>query len=74
MLSPGLPISILVVLSFITARNSPSHVYEEHVVLFVLSYGFACAKITCRLVVGTVPCLISRLVHVVFVKSVFEYG
>ncbi|XP_023246240.1 choline/ethanolaminephosphotransferase 1 isoform X2 [Copidosoma floridanum] len=51
-LSPIIPFSFVVVPAFIIYRKSAEHVYENHPVLYILSFGMVAAKVTNRLVVA----------------------
>lgn len=72
-LSPGIPIGLLILLGVVTARNSPSHIYEHHAVLFVLSYGLACSKVTCRLVIAHMATSPMELFDVTMVGPLLLY-
>ncbi|XP_073998002.1 choline/ethanolaminephosphotransferase 1 bbc isoform X8 [Rhodnius prolixus] len=51
-LSPVIPLSLVVVPAFIICRKSTEHVYENHPVLYILAFGLVAAKVTNRLVVA----------------------
>ncbi|KAK2155793.1 hypothetical protein LSH36_231g03016 [Paralvinella palmiformis] len=51
-LSPLLPMGTLITLSVMIWQKSPSQVYENHPVLYILSFGMAAAKITNKLVIA----------------------
>ncbi|KAL1116096.1 hypothetical protein AAG570_005591 [Ranatra chinensis] len=51
-LSPVIPLSLVVIPAFIICRKSTEHVYENHPVLYILSFGLVAAKVTNRLVVA----------------------
>jgi hypothetical protein len=51
-LSPVIPLGLVVVPAFIIYRKSVEHVYESHPALYVLAFGMAAAKVTNRLVVS----------------------
>ncbi|KAK9508595.1 hypothetical protein O3M35_006122 [Rhynocoris fuscipes] len=51
-LSPVIPLSLVIVPAFIICRKSTEHVYENHPVLYILAFGLVAAKVTNRLVVA----------------------
>ena len=51
-LSPIVPAGVVCMLAFIIWQKSPSQVYENHPVLYILSFGMVFAKITNKLVVS----------------------
>ncbi|CAB0001728.1 unnamed protein product [Nesidiocoris tenuis] len=51
-LSPVIPLSLVVVPAFIIYRKSKNLLYETHPVLYILSFGLVGAKVTNRLVVA----------------------
>ncbi|KAK2183775.1 hypothetical protein NP493_289g01021 [Ridgeia piscesae] len=51
-LTPIIPISIIITMAFVIWKKSPSHVYENHPILYILSFGMAIAKTTNKLVVA----------------------
>ena len=53
-LSPIIPLSLVVVPAFIISHKSTEHVYENHPVLYVMAFGLVAAKVTNRLVVSIV--------------------
>jgi len=56
-LTPIIPISIIITMAFVIWKKSPSHVYENHPILYILSFGMAIAKTTNKLVVCIQSCL-----------------
>nr|XP_014285947.1 cholinephosphotransferase 1 isoform X3 [Halyomorpha halys] len=51
-LSPIIPLSLVVVPAFIICHKSTEHVYENHPVLYIMAFGLVAAKVTNRLVVA----------------------
>lgn len=51
-LSPIIPLSLVVVPAFIISAKSPSNIYENHPVLYIMAFGLVAAKVTNRLVVA----------------------
>lgn len=51
-LSPFIPLAIVVFLAGTIYWKSPSNVYENHPCLYILAFGLVCAKVTNRLVVA----------------------
>ena len=51
MLSPLVPIAVLLTLGVTLWKKSTSGVFDEHIVLYVMSFGMAAAKVTNKLVV-----------------------
>uniref|UniRef100_A0A1B6IUG1 diacylglycerol cholinephosphotransferase n=1 Tax=Homalodisca liturata TaxID=320908 RepID=A0A1B6IUG1_9HEMI len=51
-LSPVIPLSLVVVPAFIIWRKSEQNLYENHPCLYVLAFGLVAAKVTNRLVVA----------------------
>ncbi|XP_054269902.1 choline/ethanolaminephosphotransferase 1 isoform X2 [Macrosteles quadrilineatus] len=51
-LSPVIPLSLVIVPAFIIWRKSEENLYENHPCLYVLAFGLVAAKVTNRLVVA----------------------
>ena len=55
-LSPVLPLAIVIVLALMIWQKSDSHIYENHPCLYILSFSMVGIKVTNKLIV-------SRLIH-----------
>lgn len=55
-LSPVLPIGILIGCAYYFWRNSTTAVFEHHPVLFVMSYGMSASKLSNKLVMSCLSC------------------
>lgn len=51
-LSPSIPLSLVILPAFIIAQKSPENIFNEHPSLYVMSFGLVAAKITNKLVVS----------------------
>ncbi|XP_028672264.1 cholinephosphotransferase 1 [Erpetoichthys calabaricus] len=51
-LSPGLHIGLALTLAFIIFKKSSSQLFENHPCLYILTFGFVCAKVSNKLVVA----------------------
>ncbi|KAH6936042.1 hypothetical protein HPB50_012818 [Hyalomma asiaticum] len=51
-LSPSIPIALVVVPAFIIYQKSSSSIYENHPCLYIIAFGMVAAKVTNRLVVA----------------------
>jgi len=51
-LSPLIPIGVLIALGVTLWKKSVLHVFDRHPVLYVMSFGMAASKLTNKLVVG----------------------
>ncbi|XP_006633193.2 cholinephosphotransferase 1 [Lepisosteus oculatus] len=51
-LSPGLPIGLILTLAFMIFKKSSSQVFERHPCLYILTFGLVIAKISNKLVVA----------------------
>ena len=49
---PLIPLGIVVAVAVVVAYKSPSNLYGNHPVLYLIAFGLLTAKITNRLVVG----------------------
>lgn len=54
-LSPAIPLALVVVPAYIIACKSESHIFEQHPCLYILAFGIVTAKVTNRLVVTVAP-------------------
>ena len=54
MLSPSIPLALVVVPAFVIYRKSLQHVYETHPVLYVIAFATVASKVTCKLVVSCI--------------------
>lgn len=52
-LSPAIPLGLVVVPAYIIACKSEEHIFEEHPSLYIIAFGLVVAKVTNRLVVIT---------------------
>ena len=52
MLSPFIPIALVVMFAVIIYQKSPSNLYENHPCLYLITFGIVIAKITNKLVVS----------------------
>jgi hypothetical protein len=50
-LSPGIPIILLILMALLTRSYSTMSIYERHPVLFAVCFGLAASKLSIRLVV-----------------------
>ena len=50
-LSPAIPLGLVVVPAYIIACKSEEHIFEEHPSLYIIAFGLVVAKVTNRLVV-----------------------
>jgi len=57
---PVWPIGLLIFLATVASNYSISSVLEEHTSLCLLAYGIVFSKITNRLIVNSIRCLINR--------------
>ncbi|XP_043219574.1 cholinephosphotransferase 1-like isoform X2 [Amphibalanus amphitrite] len=51
-LSPSIPLALVVVPAFVIYRKSLQHVYETHPVLYVIAFATVASKVTCKLVLA----------------------
>ncbi|XP_067135767.1 choline/ethanolaminephosphotransferase 1-like isoform X2 [Centruroides vittatus] len=51
-LSPSIPISLVVIPAFIIYRKSTYNIYENHPCLYILAFGMVASKVTNRLVIA----------------------
>ncbi|XP_055941537.1 cholinephosphotransferase 1-like isoform X1 [Argiope bruennichi] len=51
-LSPFIPLALVVVPAFIIYQKSTTNIYEHHPCLYILAFGVVCSKITNKLVVA----------------------
>lgn len=51
-LSPAIPLFLVVAPAFIIYRKSEESLYEDHPVLYIFAFGLVAAKITNKLVVS----------------------
>ena len=51
-LSPSIPLALVVVPAFVIYRKSLQNVYETHPVLYVIAFATVASKVTCKLVVS----------------------
>ncbi|KAJ8871443.1 hypothetical protein PR048_027760 [Dryococelus australis] len=51
-LSPVIPLSLVILSAFIIYRKSIEHVYENHPTLYIVAFGLVAAKVTNKLVVA----------------------
>jgi hypothetical protein len=51
-LSPMLPFMLIVIPAYVIAIKSKSHIYEQHPVLYLMTFGLLFAKITNKLVIA----------------------
>jgi hypothetical protein len=54
-LSPAIPLGLVIVPAYIIACKSEEHIFEEHPSLYIIAFGLVVAKVTNRLVVITFP-------------------
>lgn len=52
-LSPIIPLSLVIVPAFIIWKKSEQNLYENHPVLYIFAFGLVAAKVTNRLVVSS---------------------
>lgn len=51
-LSPSIPISLVIIPAFIIYRKSTYNIYENHPCLYILAFGMVASKVTNRLVIA----------------------
>ena len=51
MLSPAIPLSLVIVPAYIIACKSEERIFEQHPSLYIIAFGLVVAKVTNRLVV-----------------------
>lgn len=51
-LSPSIPLSLVVLPAFIIAQKSPQGIFEHHSSLYILAFGMVAAKVTNKLVIA----------------------
>ncbi|EFX71419.1 hypothetical protein DAPPUDRAFT_60250 [Daphnia pulex] len=51
-LSPAIPLGLVIVPAYIIACKSEEHIFEEHPSLYIIAFGLVVAKVTNRLVVA----------------------
>ena len=51
-LSPIIPISLVLLPAYIIHQKSPDHIFESQPVLYVMAFGLVAAKVTNKLVVA----------------------
>ncbi|RWS04082.1 cholinephosphotransferase 1-like isoform X2 [Dinothrombium tinctorium] len=51
-LSPFIPIAVVVIPAFIIYQKSPTNLYENHPCLYLITFGFVIAKVTNKLVIA----------------------
>ncbi|KAK4011968.1 hypothetical protein OUZ56_021071 [Daphnia magna] len=51
-LSPAIPLGLVIVPAYIIACKSEEHIFEEHPSLYIIAFGLVIAKVTNRLVVA----------------------
>ncbi|XP_055923328.1 cholinephosphotransferase 1 isoform X2 [Eupeodes corollae] len=51
-LSPSIPLSLVVLPAFIIAQKSPQSIFEQHSSLYILAFGMVAAKVTNKLVIA----------------------
>lgn len=51
-LSPSIPLTLVVLPAFIIAQKSPENIFMEHSSLYIVAFGMVAAKVTNKLVVS----------------------
>ncbi|KAM7344518.1 choline/ethanolaminephosphotransferase 1 bbc isoform 3-T3 [Cochliomyia hominivorax] len=51
-LSPSIPLTLVVLPAFIIAQKSPENIFTEHSALYIVAFGMVAAKITNKLVIA----------------------
>ncbi|XP_019893904.2 cholinephosphotransferase 1 isoform X5 [Musca domestica] len=51
-LSPSIPLTLVVLPAFIIAQKSPENIFTEHSALYIIAFGMVAAKVTNKLVIA----------------------
>jgi len=71
-LSPSIPLTLVVLPALIIAQKSPENIFTEHASVYILAFGMVAAKITNKLVVSTAICL-GKTLNQIFKPFVKKY-
>lgn len=71
-LSPVIPLSLVVVPAFIIWKKSEQNLYENHPVLYIFAFGLVAAKVTNRLVVSSI--YLKYCVKITFMLIIYFYS
>uniref|UniRef100_A0A1A9ZGI1 diacylglycerol cholinephosphotransferase n=1 Tax=Glossina pallidipes TaxID=7398 RepID=A0A1A9ZGI1_GLOPL len=51
-LSPSIPLTLVILPAFIIAKKSPENIFAEHASLYIIAFGLVAAKVTNKLVIA----------------------